>query len=228
MIAVHVANLTTMSKARDRLIATPTTSWQQVTPGIERIDLATAIGILGHDIYLLRLAAGYSLPAPSSGHGREVLVVEGTWQLPDGLLTRHSYARRPPDQSHANHSEDGAVLLIHEGPFADADKDIVHLESSTQAWLPGQGNLRVQPLHSFGDEGTALVHWPAGERFKPHRHWGGEEIFVLSGTFEDEHGSYPSGTWLLSPHWSSHYPFVTEETVIFVKTGHLPQVAADQ
>jgi hypothetical protein len=44
---------------------------------------------------------------------------------------------------------------------------------------------------------------------------------VLSGTFRDEHGTYPKGTWIQSPHLSAHHPFVEEETVIFVKTGHL-------
>ena len=63
--------------------------------------------------------------------------------------------------------------------------------------------------------------WPAGERFKPHRHYGGEEIFVLSGEFIDEHGRYPKGTWLRSPHLSEHFPYVEQETIIFVKTGHL-------
>ncbi|EOG7622766.1 cupin, partial [Vibrio parahaemolyticus] len=28
--------------------------------------------------------------------------------------------------------------------------------------------------------------------------------------------------WLRSPHMSEHFPFVEEETVIWVKTGHLP------
>ena len=65
------------------------------------------------------------------------------------------------------------------------------------------------------------MHWPAGERFVPHTHFGGEEILVLSGVFRDEHGSYPQGTWLLSPHLSVHHPFVEVETTILVKTGHL-------
>ncbi|PHQ24157.1 hypothetical protein CLH62_18710, partial [Marinobacter guineae] len=58
--------------------------------------------------------------------------------------------------------------------------------------------------------------------FQPHRHFGGEEIFVLSGEFCDEHGRYPEGTWIRSPHLSQHHPFVDQETVIWVKTGHLP------
>ena len=28
------------------------------------------------------------------------------------------------------------------------------------------------------------------EHFLPHKHWGGEEIFVLSWIFMDEHGTY--------------------------------------
>lgn len=28
--------------------------------------------------------------------------------------------------------------------------------------------------------------------------------------------------WLRSPHLSEHFPYVEEETVILVKTGHLP------
>jgi anti-sigma factor ChrR (cupin superfamily) len=64
--------------------------------------------------------------------------------------------------------------------------------------------------------------WPKGERFIPHSHFGGEEIFVLSGQFQDEHGVYPEGCWIRSPHMSKHFPFVLEETIIWVKTGHLP------
>lgn len=77
------------------------------------------------------------------------------------------------------------------------------------------------PLHEHLHEHTALVKWPAGEVFQPHRHYGGEEIFVISGIFCDEHGKYPTGSWLRSPHMSQHHPYVEEETVIWVKTGHL-------
>jgi anti-sigma factor ChrR (cupin superfamily) len=50
---------------------------------------------------------------------------------------------------------------------------------------------------------------------------GGEEILVLEGTFQDEFGDYPEGTWLRNPHMSSHQPFSREGCLIYVKTGHL-------
>ena len=67
----------------------------------------------------------------------------------------------------------------------------------------------------------AVVRWAPGTYFNPHRHFGGEEIFVIDGVFEDEHGRYPEGTWLRSPHMSAHKPFSVEGCTIFVKTGHL-------
>ncbi len=30
--------------------------------------------------------------------------------------------------------------------------------------------------------------------FNPHKHYGGEEIFVVEGVFEDGHGRYPAGS----------------------------------
>jgi hypothetical protein len=76
-----------------------------------------------------------------------------------------------------------------------------------QGMVPG---LKVLPLHEFGTEHAALVRWAPGTRFTPHRHWGGEEILVLEGVFEDEHGRYPAGSWLRSPHGSMHAPFSEE------------------
>ena len=174
-----------------------------------------------HRVSLLRLAPGAALEA-SATHDRELFVLSGTWTLPGGDLTERGYARLPADGSFANSSPTGCILFQRAGPFKEPSDEPLQRQTTPSDWVPGQGNLRVLPLHHGPTSGTALVHWPAGERFVPHRHFGGEEIFVLSGTFRDEHGNYPAGSWLLSPHLSTHHPFVTEETTILVKTGHLP------
>ena len=83
--------------------------------------------------------------------------------------------------------------------------------------------LTVLPLSEFGTSHTALVRWAPETYFSPHRHWGGEEIFVVEGVFSDEHGDYPAGSWLRSPHMSQHQPFSREGCLILVKTGHLQQ-----
>ena len=88
--------------------------------------------------------------------------------------------------------------------------------------MPGVERMK---LDRIGDEiarDTSLVHYAANSSFSPHKHAGGEEIFVLEGTFYDEHDSYPVGSWLRSPHLSKHCPYTKDDgALIYVKAGHL-------
>ena len=48
----------------------------------------------------------------------------------------------------------------------------------------------------------ALVRWAPQACFNPTRHFGGEEVCLVDGGFEDAHGRYPAG-WRMdqkSPH----------------------------
>ncbi len=64
---------------------------------------------------------------------------------------------------------------------------------------------------------TSVVRYDAGSSFPSHSHPGGEEIFVLEGTFSDEHGDYPAGSYLLNPDGTSHAPFSKDGCTLFVK-----------
>ncbi len=212
-----------MESEEQRKCSTSELAWTETgTPGVEKklIVAATESGM--HEVSILRLGRGARLPALPEGWGIEVVVLEGSLQLPEGILEENGYARRPPGEVSAGSTVTGCTLYMRSGPFAEDDEELVHSQADVEPWLAGHGNLRVKALHSMDQQGTAFVHWPAGERFIRHQHWGGEEIFVLSGTFQDEHGTYPRGSWIQGPHMSTHHPFVEEETVIFVKTGHLP------
>jgi anti-sigma factor ChrR (cupin superfamily) len=98
----------------------------------------------------------------------------------------------------------------------------VRIDTAQSLWLPGQGNAQIMPLHEFEAEHVALEKWLAGEHFQPHRYFGGEEIFVLSDEFKDEHGNYPSGSRLRSPHMSQCNPYVEVDTVVWLKVRQLP------
>ena len=102
----------------------------------------------------------------------------------------------------------------------------VVIDTQSMPWIasPAQGVWRKPLEREEAESGhtTSIVRYEAGSQFKTHPHPMGEEIFVLSGEFKDEFGEYPTYTWLRSPHMSEHFPFVDEETVIWVKTGHLP------
>ena len=176
----------------------------------------------GHTTSIVRFAAGSSFPRHAHPLGEEILVLDGVFSDEYGDYGPGSYIRNPPGSAHSPFSREGCELFVKLDQFDPQDGQAVRIDTRSTKWLPGQGNLEVMPLHDFGGEHVALVKWPANEHFQPHTHFGGEEIFVLSGTFKDEYGSYPTNSWLRSPHMSRHHPFVDEPTVIWVKVGHLP------
>ncbi|MDC5705694.1 cupin domain-containing protein [Vibrio europaeus] len=178
----------------------------------------------GHTTSIVRYEAGSQFKTHPHPMGEEIFVLEGVFSDENGDYPAGTYLRNPPGSNHAPFSDKGCVILVKLNQFDARDSATVRVNTNTQQWLAGIGGLEVMPLHDFEHEHVALVKWPAGERFQPHKHFGGEEILVLSGKFSDEHGQYPKGCWIRSPHMSEHFPCVEQETVILVKTGHLPLV----
>ena len=176
----------------------------------------------GHTTSIVRFEAGSSFSRHTHPLGEEILVLDGVFSDEHGDYGPGSYLRNPPGSAHSPFSREGCTLFVKLDQFDPRDTVPVRIDTRAAGWLPGQGGLEVMPLHDFRGEHIALVKWPAGERFQPHTHFGGEEILVLSGEFRDEFGSYPAGTWLRNPHMSKHFPFVDEPTIIWVKVGHLP------
>lgn len=145
----------------------------------------------------------------------EIFVIEGTYCNEYGKHPAGTYLRLPKENETFVKSDKGCIIFRKTNSFNDRNQVI--LDTNNIQWLLGQGNLEVKPLH----EQTALVKWPKNERFMSHKHWGGEEVLVLQGVFIDQYGEYPKGTWIRSPHLSEHFPYVEEETIILVKTGHM-------
>lgn len=204
------------------VIETAKQAWQDSpASGVRRIPLERESAESGHVTSIVEYAAGSKFTAHSHPLGEEIFVLDGVFSDEHGDYPAGTYLRNPPGSSHAPFSQDGCKILVKLNQFKQQDLEPVVIKTQEETWLPGQGNLKVIPLHTFEGQNTALVFWPKGEKFIPHKHWGGEEIFVLSGEFKDEHGSYPKGTWIRSPHLSEHYPYVDEDTVILVKVGHL-------
>ena len=64
---------------------------------------------------------------------------------------------------------------------------------------------------------TSIVRYAPGSKFSAHTHTGGEEFLVLEGIFQDEHGDFPTGTYVRNPPTTSHTPGSDEGCTIFVK-----------
>lgn len=75
-------------------------------------------------------------------------------------------------------------------------------------------------LERDGDEvarATSVVRYRPRSHFPRHEHERGEEFLVLEGTFADDAGAYPAGTYVRNPPGSGHAPWSDEGCVLFVK-----------
>jgi len=191
--------------------------------GVERIMLDRIGGEVARATSIVRYAPGSSFSRHMHAGGEEYLVLDGVFSDEYGDFPVGSYVRNPVGTGHAPSTRDGATILVKLWQFQAGDDRQFSVDTRAESFSPGLvDGLSVLPLHSFGTENVALVRWSPGTVFKQHRHWGGEEIYVIEGTFADEHGVYPAGTWLRNPDGSTHTPYTTEEgALIYVKTGHL-------
>lgn len=162
-------------------------------------------------------------PAAKLSHlylGEEIFVLDGIISDGSASYGQGSYIKNLPASS--LNCTTGCTLFVKSGHLDPADRQRIIVDSRSASWSQGLvDGLSVLPLAEFGTQHTALVHWAPGTQFNAHRHFGGEEIYVLEGIFEDEFGQYPAGTWMRSPHLSAHCPFSLQGCTILVKTGHL-------
>lgn len=95
------------------------------------------------------------------------------------------------------------------------------LDTSSLPWTASpMAGVERRMLDRRGEEvarATSIVRYAPGSRFERHSHGGGEEILVLEGSFSDEQGDYPAGTYLRNPVGSSHAPFSEEGCTLLVK-----------
>lgn len=190
--------------------------------GVERMMLDRVGDEVARATTLVRFAPGSQFDAHTHGGGEEFVVIEGVFSDEHADHPVGSYVRNPIGTSHTPHTDEGCTIFVKLHQFDEDDKAHFHLHTKDLEFRPGVSpGLSVLPLHSSKSENVTLVRWAPGTHFNAHRHWGGEEIFVLEGTFQDENGDYPAGTWLRSPHQSVHTPWSDEGCLIYVKTGHL-------
>jgi len=189
--------------------------------GVERKLLERQGDEVAKATSIVRYQPGSKFKLHNHEYGEEIFVLSGVFSDETGDYSAGSYIMNPPGSSHCPFSKDGCTLFVklrHLGA-EQIEREVV--DTSTAIWYQGLvTGLTVMPLMRQG-AGSTLVRWNPGTYFNPHRHYGGEEIYVVSGVFEDEHGRYPEGTWIRSPHMSLHQPFSKEGCTIFVKTGHL-------
>ena len=190
--------------------------------GVERRMLDRVGDELARATSIVRYEPGSKFSAHTHDLGEEFLVLEGIFSDEHGDYPAGTYVRNPAGSSHTPYTVEGCTIFVKLRQFDVEDQTSVRIDTRNAPFVRGAvDGLTVRPLHQFHGENVALVRWAPGTEFHPHMHMGGEEILVLEGTFSDDLGNYPAGTWIRSPHASQHQPFSREGCLIYVKVGHL-------
>jgi anti-sigma factor ChrR (cupin superfamily) len=193
-------------------------------PGVERMMLDRVGEEVARATSLVRYAPDSAFSQHVHIGGEEFYVLEGEFADEHRSYPVGSYVRNPIGTAHTPIIGDqGCTIFVKLQQFeADDDAQFV-VDTNTREWSAGViSGLQVMSLHQYKHENVALVKWAPHTRFNEHKHWGGEEIFVIEGMFFDEHGEYPAGTWIRNPHQSTHEPFTRDDgALIYVKVGHL-------
>lgn len=193
--------------------------------GVERLMLDRDGDEVARATSLVRFAPNSRFARHTHGGGEEFLVLEGTFADEAGRYPAGTYVRNPIGTSHAPWSDEGAVLFVKLRQFAADDAASVVVDTNDDAgWRPLKPGVERLALHRHGDEEVMLLRLAPGGAVGHHDHPRGEEVLVLRGTLRDEHGTYPTGTWLRNPPGSAHAPYSEDGCIVYVKRGHLGTV----
>jgi anti-sigma factor ChrR (cupin superfamily) len=98
-------------------------------------------------------------------------------------------------------------------------RTLVH--AAAMNWVPSPARgVERRMLFRIGEEkarATSIVRYAPRSQFARHGHPGGEEFLVLEGTFQDETGDFPVGTYVRNPPGTAHSPGSADGCTIFVK-----------
>lgn len=208
------------------VVDTAPMAWEPSPSGtVWRKPLFRSGGEYGPVTSLVRYAPGGAFPEHAHPEGEEILVLDGVFCDEHGDYPVGTFLMNPHGSRHSPRSHTGCTLFVRLRQYPGEDRPrLIEDTTDPAGWRPGLvEGLRVRPLYAQGGhpENVALVRWAPGTHFQRHTHWGGEEILVLEGEFADEHGRYPEGTWIRSPHLSQHTPFSETGCQISARVGGL-------
>ncbi len=170
--------------------------------GVERRLLDRVGGEVARATSLVRFAPESYFPPHVHGGGEEYLVLDGVFSDESGDYPAGSYVRNPPGSKHKPHTEGGCTIFVKLRQMKPQDEAHVVIDTSTcggwQRRGPGQRVLELFAAPD-GEETVTIEELAPGGRHETAEAVGGEELLVLSGTLEDEHGTYGEGVWVRNP-----------------------------
>ena len=172
---------------------------------------------------LVKFKSGKSFPYHDHPDGEEIFVLKGAFRDDSGVYPTGTWITNPEGFSHSPWVEEDTIIFTKLRQYGGKRPHVV-VNTDELEWQQSEGDgLFFKPLYQCEKhfEQVILYKMDPGCTVPLHAHRGGEELFVIEGVLEDEHGRYPAGTWVRSPSGSSHAPFSTQGCIFWSKDGHL-------
>lgn len=190
--------------------------------GVERRPLERDGGEVARATSIVRYAADSSFSEHTHECGEEFFVLSGTFCDETGEFPAGSYVRNPPGSSHKPFSREGCTILVKLRQMREDDTQRVVVDSNQAEWQAGvNATHHVISLFEEPDERVTLEKLEAGGSLPSDEAGGGDEIFVIAGSFQDELGNYKKGTWIRNPPGTRHGIESPEGCLLWIKRGHL-------
>jgi anti-sigma factor ChrR (cupin superfamily) len=171
----------------------------------------------------VRYAADSQFSEHTHGGGEEFFVLSGTFCDETGEFPAGSYVRNPPGSQHKPFSREGCTIFVKLRQMREDDTQRVVMDTNSGEWQAGAApGHQVMPLFEGPAERITLEKLDAGASVPAYEAEGGEEIFVLAGSFRDADGSYRKGVWLRNPAGARRRIESDDGCLVWVKRGHLP------
>ncbi len=160
---------------------------------------------------------------PKHGHpgGEEILVLQGHFEDETGVHPPGTYMLNPEGFIHRPHSEEGCLTFVKLRQHGGKTRQQLRMNIFDRPWQAGKSSrIQVQPIYE--QEGFSEKVW--FERWQPGTQLSNvvetevKEIFLVEGTWSDELGGYPTGSWLRYPPNCPYSPASATGCLIYVKT----------
>ena len=190
--------------------------------GVDRLMLDRIGDEVARATSIVRYAPGSSFARHEHGAGEEFLVLDGVLSDEHADYGVGTYVRNPPGSGHSPYSRNGCRILVKLRQFDPQDLAHVVVDTTNNSVWPNESGSSVLELHKFGSERVMMIRLGAGDPLPIRSDPGGIEILVISGSIDDEGTQLTAESWLRIPADQEIRLVASSDSLLWVKTGHLP------
>lgn len=190
--------------------------------GVERLMLDRIGDEVARATSIVRYAPGSKFARHQHAAGEEFLVLDGVFSDEHADYRVGTYVRNPPGSGHSPFSENGCRILVKLRQFDPQDLSHVVVDTADDSLWSSESDANILELHEYGSERVVMLRLAKGESFPFSSDPGGVEILLIRGSVNDEGSELARESWLRFPANQEIRLFASSDSLLWVKTGHLP------